>query len=53
VLRFKSPKTKNGRRNVSISRAPHRLTQKFALAMDALKIDCTLHGLRHTHVSQS
>jgi hypothetical protein len=20
--------------------------------MDALKIDCTLHGLRHTHVSQ-
>jgi integrase len=91
-LRFKAPKTKNGRRNVSISpwlvaelrahrarqqerrlslglgrapddslvfarwdgssRAPHWLTQKFALAMAALKIDCTLHGLRHTHVSQ-
>jgi integrase len=91
-LRFKAPKTKNGRRNVSISpwlvaelkahrtrqqerrlslgmgrapddslvfarwdgsiRAPHWLTQKFALAMVALKIDCTLHGLRHTHVSQ-
>lgn len=90
-LRFKSPKTKHGRRNVAISpwlvaelrthrtrqqerrlslgmgrapedllvfarwdgstRAPHWLTQKFALAMDALKIDCTLHGLRHTHVS--
>jgi integrase len=92
LLRFKSRKTKNGRRNVSISpwlvaelkahrtrqqerrlslgmgrapddslifagwdgstRSPHWLTQKFALAMDALKIDCTLHGLRHTHVSQ-
>jgi integrase len=91
-LRFKSPKTKNGRRNISISpwlitelrahrtwqqerrlslgmgrapedslvfarwdgstRSPHWLTQKFALAMAALKIDCTLHGLRHTHVSQ-
>ncbi len=91
-LRFKSPKTKNSRRNVSISpwllaelrshrarqqerrlslgigrapdeslvfarwdgstRAPHWLTQKFSLAMDALKIDCTLHALRHTHVSQ-
>jgi integrase len=91
-LRFKSPKTKNGRRNVAISpwliaelrahrarqqerrlslgmgrapdaslvfaagtgstRAPHWLTQKFALAMASLKIDCTLHGLRHTHVSQ-
>jgi integrase len=91
-LRFKAPKTKNGRRNVSISpwlvaelrahrgrqqerrlslgmgrapddslvfarwdgstRSPHWLTQKFALAMAALKIDCTLHGLRHTHVSQ-
>jgi integrase len=91
-LRFKSPKTKNGRRNVSISpwlvaelrahktrqqkrrlalglgkpaddalvfeqwdgstRSPHWLTQKFALAMAAPKIDCTLHGLRHTHVSQ-
>jgi integrase len=34
------------------TRSPHWLTQKFALAMDALKIDCTLHGLRHTHVSQ-
>jgi integrase len=34
------------------TRAPHWLTQKFSLAMDALKIDCTLHGLRHTHVSQ-
>jgi integrase len=91
-LRFKSPKTRNGRRNVSVSpwllaelrahrtrqqerclslgmgraptdslvfalwdgsiRAPHWLTQKFALAMDALSIDCTLHALRHTHVSQ-
>ena len=90
-LRFKSPKTKNSRRNVSISpwllaelrahrtrqqkrllsvgvrqddsslvfarwdgstRAPHWLTQKFALAMDDLGIDCTLHALRHTHVSQ-
>jgi integrase len=92
ALRFKSPKTKSGRRNVTISpwlvaelrahkmrqqerrlslglgrapedslvfgrwdgsvRAPHWLTQKFSLAMDALKIDTTLHGLRHTHVSQ-
>ena len=91
-LRFKAPKTKNGRRNVSISpwlvaelrahrakqqerrlslgqgkapddalvfarwdgktRAPHWLTQKFAHTMATLKIDCTLHGLRHTHVSQ-
>ena len=91
-LRIKAPKTKNGRRKVSISpwliaelrahrarqqerrlslgqgrapddslvfarwdgstRAPHWLTQKFALAMTTLKIDCTLHGLRHTHVSQ-
>ncbi|HEX4409947.1 MAG TPA: tyrosine-type recombinase/integrase [Xanthobacteraceae bacterium] len=91
-LRFKSPKTKNSRRNISISpwllselkahrtrqherrltlglgkapeeslvfalwdgstRAPHWLTQKFSLAMDVLKIDCTLHALRHTHVSQ-
>ena len=24
----------------------------FALAMVALKIDCTLHGLRHFHVSR-
>ena len=30
---------------------PSRLSQDFAAAMDALKIDCTLHGLRHTHVS--
>ena len=91
-LRFKSPKTRNSRRNVSVSpwllaelrahqtrqqtqrlrlglgrapddavvfarwdgatRSPHWLTQKFALAMDALKIDCNLHALRHTHVSQ-
>ena len=91
-LRFKSPKTKNSRRNVSVSpwllselrahrarqqerrlslglgrapedslvfarwdggtRAPHWLTQKFSLTMDVLKIDCTLHALRHTHVSQ-
>jgi integrase len=91
-LRFKSPKTKNSRRNVAISpsllaelrahrlrqqerrlalgmgrapddslvfarwdgltRAPEWLTQKFALAMDALGIECTLHALRHTHVSQ-
>jgi len=34
------------------TRAPHWLTQKFALAMDALSFDCTLHALRHTHVSQ-
>jgi integrase len=91
-LRIKSPKTKNGRRNVTISpwlaaelrshrarqdelrlslgvgrgandapvfarwngefRSPSRLSQDFAAARDALKIDCTLHGLRHTHVSQ-
>ncbi|HEY0802871.1 MAG TPA: site-specific integrase [Steroidobacteraceae bacterium] len=91
-LRFKSPKTKHGRRNVSISpwlaaelrshrarqderrlalgagrgpddmtvfarwngepRSPSRLSQDFAAAMDALEIDCTLHGLCHTHVSQ-
>jgi integrase len=91
-LRFKAPKTKNGRRNISIppwlvaelrahrirqqerrlalglgrapedslvfarwdggTRSPHWLTQKFTLRMDALKIDCSLHGLRHTHVSQ-
>jgi len=90
-LRIKSPKTKKGRRNVSISpwllaelrahrtrqqerrlslgmgqapldslvfarwdgstRAPHWLTQKFALAMAELKIGSTLHALRHTHVS--
>jgi integrase len=92
ALRFKSPKTKNGRRTVAIPawivaelrshlltqqrrrlalgigrapddgllfarwdgqpRSPHWLTQKFALAMASLKIDCTLHGLRHTHASQ-
>ena len=91
-LRFKFPKTRNSRRNVSILpwlpaelkahrarqqerrlaiglgrtteddlvfarqdggvRAPHWLTQKSALAMDALEVDCTLHALRHTHVSQ-
>jgi integrase len=91
-IRIKSPKTKNGRRNVTISpwlvaelrahrarqderrmslgagrapddttvfakwngevRSPSRLSQDFAAAMDTLKIDCTLHGLRHTHVSQ-
>jgi len=34
------------------TRAPHWLTQKFSLAMDDLNIDCTLHALRHTHVSQ-
>jgi integrase len=91
-LRVKSPKTKNGRRNVAISpwlaaelrshrarqderrlalgvgrgsddspvfagwdggfRSPSRLSQDFAAVMDTLKIDCTLHGLRHTHVSQ-
>jgi integrase len=91
-LRFKSPKTKNGRRNVSISpwlvaelkahrtrqqqrrlalgmgrapddalvfarwdgqtRSPNGITQKFALAAGKLKISCSLHGLRHTHVSQ-
>lgn len=91
-LRFKPPKTTNGRRTVSISpwlvaelrthrarqqkrrlalgmgrapdnslvfarwdggtRSPHWLTQKFAQAMAILKIDCTLHGLRHTHVSK-
>jgi integrase len=33
-------------------RSPSRLSQDFAAAMEALKIDCTLHGLRHTHVSQ-
>jgi integrase len=32
--------------------APHWLTQRFALAMDALGFECTLHALRHTHVSQ-
>jgi integrase len=91
-LRFKSPKTKNGRRSIAIPpltvaelrahllkqqkrrlalgmgrasdddllfarwdgvvRSPHWLTQKFAQAMASLKLDCTLHGLRHTHASQ-
>jgi integrase len=91
-LRIKSPKTKHGRRSISISpwlaaelkshrarqderrlalglgrapddmtvfarwngelRSPSRLSQSFADVMDALDIDCTLHGLRHTHVSQ-
>jgi integrase len=91
-IRIKSPKTKKGRRNVTISpwlaaelrshrarqderrlslgmgrapddtpvfarwngevRSPSRLSQDFAATMDALKIDCTMHGLRHTHVSQ-
>jgi integrase len=91
-LRIKAPKTKHGRRNVTVSpwllaelrahrtrqqerrlslgqgrapddslvftrwdgklRSPHWLSQKFAQAMAALQIDCTLHGLRHTHVSQ-
>jgi integrase len=92
ALRIKSPKTKHGRRNVSISpwlvaelrahrrqqqeqrlslgmgrtpddalvfgrwdgsmRSPHGVTQKFALAMKALGIACTLHSLRHSHVSR-
>jgi integrase len=91
-LRIKSPKTKHGRRSVTISpwvaaelrshrarqderrlalgmgrapdespvfarwngefRDPNRLSQDFAAVMDTLGIDCTLHGLRHTHVSQ-
>jgi integrase len=34
------------------TRQPIWLTHKFAAAMIALKINCTLHGLRHTHVSQ-
>ena len=33
-------------------RSPHWLTQKFAQAAAALQIVCTLHALRHTHVSQ-
>ena len=32
--------------------SPSRVSQDFAAVMDALEIDCTLHGLRHTHVSQ-
>jgi integrase len=92
-LRFKPPKTKHGRRTISIPpflvaelrahvvkvlerrlllgmgratredllfprwdgqvRSPHWLTQKFAQAMTALKIEgVTLHSLRHTHASQ-
>jgi integrase len=91
-LRIKAPKTKKGRRNVTISpwlaaelrshrarqderrlalgmgrapddspvfarwngevRDPNRLSQDFATAVAALKINCTLHGVRHTHVSQ-
>jgi integrase len=91
-LRVKSPKTKHGRRSVTISRwlavelrahrarqdeqrlalgigrapdespvfarwngeyrDPNRLSQDFAVVMDTLGMDCTLHGLRHTHVSQ-
>ena len=92
-LRFKPPKTRNGKRTVSIPpfmvtelrahivklqerrlalgmgragrddllfprwdgqvRSPHWLTQKFALAMAALKIKgVTFHSLRHTHASQ-
>ncbi|MGA8652358.1 MAG: tyrosine-type recombinase/integrase, partial [Xanthobacteraceae bacterium] len=31
---------------------PQRVTQTFARAMKALGIHCSLHGLRHTHVSQ-
>ena len=34
-------------------RTPHWLTQKFATAMDDLKIDCSLHALRHPHVPRS
>jgi integrase len=33
-------------------RSPSRLSQDFAGTMEALQIECTLHGLRHTHVSQ-
>jgi integrase len=92
-LRFKSPKTRTGRRAVTIStwlvaelrahrvreverrfalgmgappddalvfgkwdgapRAPHAVTTQFRLATAALGIkSCTLHALRHTHVSQ-
>ena len=32
--------------------SPQRVSQNFAKAMKALGIECTLHGLRHTHVSQ-
>ena len=92
-LRFKPPKTRNGKRTISIPpftvaelrahivklqerrlalgmgrasrddllfprwdgqvRSPHWLTQKFALAMEALGIKgVTFHSLRHTHASQ-
>jgi integrase len=91
-LRIKAPKTKAGKRSVTISpwlvaelrahharqqeqrlklgmgrastdslvfarwdgkmRAPNWLSKKFAQAMATLGIDCKLHGLRHTHVSQ-
>jgi integrase len=34
------------------TRSPHWLTQKVALTMASLKIDSTLHGLRHTHALQ-
>jgi integrase len=33
-------------------RSPSRVSQDFAEATEKLKIDVTLHGLRHTHVSQ-
>jgi integrase len=33
-------------------RSPSRLSQDFTEAMNTLQINCTLHGLRHTHVSQ-
>ena len=33
-------------------RDPNRLSQDFAAVMDVLGFECTLHGLRHTHVSQ-
>jgi integrase len=92
-LRFKPPKTRNGKRTIGIPpfmvaelrahvvklqerrlalgmgragredllfprwdgqvRSPHWLTQKFALAMKALRIKrVTFHSLRHTHASQ-
>jgi integrase len=92
-LRFKPPKTKHGKRTISLPqssvselrahlnkvrerrlilgmgkptsddllfprwdgqvRSPNWLTQKFQLAMKALKIEgVTLHSLRHTHASQ-
>jgi integrase len=33
-------------------RSPRWISQAFAQAMKELKINCSLHGLRHTHVSQ-